>query len=66
MLLCFPLGRVARRGPEDLSGNLVVQLGSAAEGLNRFVHFFGSRYDRASRVMLAAQARSDGPPISSR
>jgi hypothetical protein len=24
--------------PEGLSGNLVVQLGSATEGLNRFVH----------------------------
>ena len=24
--------------PEDLTGNLVVQLGSATQGLNRFVH----------------------------
>ena len=39
LLLCFLWEE--KRGevePEGLSGNLVVQLGSATEGLNRFVH----------------------------
>ena len=38
-LIHTPLGREhGEVEPEGLSGNLVVQLGSATEGLNRFVH----------------------------